>query len=116
MYRFIWSIELNQPVTPESEQAFIDHWRIGSEVLQQYPGARGTHLHRTRDREMGSFILMAEWDLQVARDAMDADVKLGESDLARQWNALPSNESFGDIVVMAGTEIGTVMPPTKAAS
>lgn len=111
MYRFIWSIELNKPVTPESEQAFIDHWRRGSEVLQQYPGALGTHLHRTRDREVGSFILMAEWESQEHRDAMDADVVRDESDLARQWNALPSNDSFGEIVVMAGTEIGTVMPP-----
>lgn len=111
MYRFIWSIELKQPVTPESEQDFIDHWRRGSEVLQQYTGARGTHLHRTRDCLMGAFILMAEWDSQTHRDAMDADVERGESELAQQWNALPPNDSFGDITVMAGTEIGIVMPP-----
>ena len=113
MYRYIWTIELNQPVTPESEERFIDHWRMGSELLQQYPGALGTHIHRTRDSKIGSFFLVAEWESQEARDLMMQDAASGDSELAKQWRALPPNESFGDITAFAGPEIGVVMPPSR---
>lgn len=110
MYRFVWTIELNEPVTPESEVAFMDHWRAGSEILQEYPGALGTHLHRIRDGKPGSFFLVAEWQSQEARDAMSDDANLGDSERAKRWQQLPPNESFGKIMGFAGLELEAVMP------
>jgi len=109
MYRFFWTIALNEPVKPESGAAFTDHWHTGSEILQEYPGALGTHLHPMRDTP-GSFILMAEWESEEARDAMSVDATYGDSERAQRWRALPPNESFGAIVGFAGTEIEVVMP------
>ncbi len=106
MYRFIWKIKLHKP---EEEQVFIDHWKIGSKVLQEYSGALGTHIHRVRN-EPGSFFAVAEWESQEARDAMQADAHKNESERARRWNQLPKNESFGDIIAFFGEEIDAVMP------
>lgn len=110
MYRYIWTIELNQPVTPESEEAFVSHWRSGSEIIQEYPGARGTHIHVDRDKGQGSYFLVAEWDFKEARDAAMDDLENGDSDCALRWRQLPANDSFGRIAVFAGSEIGVVLP------
>ncbi len=107
MYRFIWTIELNDP---EKESDFIEHWHTGSEILQEYPGALGTHIHRTRDASPGSFFLVAEWESQEVRDAMDEDANNGDSERARRWQQLPPNESFGKVLGFAGVEIGADMP------
>lgn len=107
MYRFVWKIKLNQP---ENEQAFVDHWKTGSKILQEYPGALGTHLHRVRN-EPGCFFAVAEWESQAARDAMQTDSEKGESERAQRWNQLPKNDSFGDITAMFyGEELDVVMP------
>lgn len=106
MYRYIWKIKLNDPA---NEQAFIDHWRTGSQILQEYEGALGTHLHRVRD-EPGSFFAVAEWESQAARDAMSEDANHGDSERAKRWQALPLNESFGEIISFAGEEYGVVLP------
>lgn len=106
MYRYIWRITLKDP---SNEQAFIDHWRSGSQILQEYEGALGTHLHRVRD-EPGSFFAVAEWESQAARDAMSQDANHGDSERAKRWQALPLNESFGEIISFAGEEYGAVLP------
>ena len=106
MYRFVWKIKLNDP---DKEQEFIDHWRKGSKILQEYEGALGTHLHRVRS-EAGCFFAVAEWESQEARDAMQADCKSNTSERAKRWNNLPKNESFGDGVAFFGEEIGVVEP------
>lgn len=113
MYRFIWTIELNEP---EKEANFIEHWRTGSEILQEYPGALGTHIHRLRDGLPGSFFLVAEWESQEARDAMAEEANSGANERARRWQALPPNESFGRIVGFAGIEIDAVMPPPTSTT
>jgi quinol monooxygenase YgiN len=106
MYRYIWKIELNNSTT---EEVFIKHWRDGSKILQEYDGALGTHIHRVRGEE-GSFFLMADWESQAARDAMDEDVNKGSSDRAKRWQKLPRNNSFGEIISFAGEELGVVIP------
>ncbi len=107
MYRFIWKIELNDSVT---DQEFIKHWHDASVVLQEYPGAKGTLIHKTRDEER-TYFLVAQWESQEFRDAMQADIDAGDSDRAKRWKQFPKNETFGDIqVVFAGEQIGEVMP------
>lgn len=109
MYRYIWKIKLSDPA---KEQAFIDHWREGSKILQEYDGALGTHIHKVRG-EPDCFFAVAEWESQAARDAMDSDANHGNSERARRWQALPKNESFGEIISFAGEEFDAVMPETS---
>jgi hypothetical protein len=106
VYRYIWHIKLYDPTR---EEAFVKHWREGSRILQEYKGARGTHIHRVRG-EPGAFFLVAEWESQLARDAMDQDANHGISDKAKRWQKLPSNKSFGDVISFAGEEFGAVLP------
>jgi heme-degrading monooxygenase HmoA len=106
MYRYVWKIKLNNPI---EKQSFIDHWRVGSTILQEYPGALGTHLHEVRG-EPGSFFAVAEWESEEARDAMQSDAQTNESERAKRWNKLPKNESFGTVIAFFGSEIGVVLP------
>lgn len=106
MYRYIWKIKLSDP---SKEEAFINHWREGSKILQEYDGALGTHIHKVRGED-DSFFLMAEWESQVARDAMDKDANHGDSERARRWQSLPPNDSFGEIISFAGEETGVILP------
>ena len=106
MYRYIWKIKLNNP---EDEQAFIDHWRESSTVLQEYPGAAGTHIHKVRN-EPGCYFAVAEWESQEARDAMSEDTHDGTSERAQRWQKFAKNESFGEIISFAGEELDAVMP------
>lgn len=107
MYRYIWKIKLKGGV---SEQELINHWRESSTVLQEYDGALGTHLHRTRGEER-SYFAVAEWETQAARDAMMDDVHKGESDRSKRWLKFAKNDDFGVVDPrFAGEEIGVVLP------
>jgi quinol monooxygenase YgiN len=105
MYRYVWKINLYDP---SNEQAFIDHWRANSNILQTYPGAQGSHIHRVRD-EPGSFLMVAEWESMEARDAMRHDVDHGGSERARRWRALPKSDGYGEIIKFAGTQFDEVL-------
>lgn len=108
MYRYIWKIKLKDGVT---EQDLIDHWRESSTVLQEYEGALGTHLHRTRGEE-NSYFAVAEWESQAARDAMMEDVHAGVSERSKRWLQFANNDDFGLVDPrFAGEEIGVVLPP-----
>lgn len=107
MYRFIWKIKLNDDVT---EEEFITHWRDSSTILQEYPGAKGTHLHRVRGEDR-NFFAVAEWETQELRDAMQAEIDAGETERAKRWQEFAKNDSFGLIDVrLAGEEIDNVLP------
>lgn len=106
MYRYIWKITLNNP---EDEEKFIKHWKDGSTILQTFPGALGTHIHKVRDED-ASFYAVAEWKSQEARDAMMEEVNTGSTERAVAWQKFPKNDSFGKIISFAGPEIGVVMP------
>lgn len=107
MYRFIWKIKLADSVTDDQ---FIKHWHNASVILQEYPGARGTLIHKARDEER-TYFLVAQWESQEFRDKMQSEIDAGQTELAKRWHAFPRNETFGEIqVVMAGEEIGSVEP------
>lgn len=107
MYRYIWKIKLHESV---GDEVFITHWREASAILQEYPGARGTLIHKARG-ENKTYFLVAQWESQAARDAMQNEIDAGETERAKRWQAFPRNDSFGEIqAVMAGEEIGNVIP------
>jgi quinol monooxygenase YgiN len=106
MYRYIWKITLH---SPDNTDAFVDYWRQSSSILQQYPGALGTHIHAVRG-EPSSYFMVAEWESQESRDAMSFDIHNSNSALALEWRKLPNDESFGSVVRFAGEafdQVGT---------
>ncbi len=107
MYRYIWKIVLNADVT---EQELVGHWRDSSTVLQEYAGALGTHLHKTRGEE-NSYFAVAEWESQAVRDAAMEDVHAGVSERSKRWLKFAKNDEFGLVDPhFAGEEIGIVLP------
>lgn len=107
MYRYIWKITL---ADPSREEEFIAHWREGSTILQEYPGALGTHLHKVRGQDH-SFFAVAEWESQADRDVMQSEVDEGKTERGKRWRSLASkNADFGEIIGFAGEEIGVVLP------
>jgi heme-degrading monooxygenase HmoA len=107
MYRYIWKIKLKDGV---SEQVLINHWRQSSTILQEFEGALGTHLHRTRGEER-CYFAVAEWESQAARDTMMADVNTGDSERSKRWLKFAKNDDFGVVDPrFAGEEIGVVLP------
>jgi len=103
MYRFIWKIKLKDSVT---DDVFIKFWHDSSMVLQEYDGAKGTLIHKARDEDR-TYFLVAQWESQAIRDAMDKDTQEGISERAIRYSAFPKNETFGDIqAVFAGEQIG----------
>ena len=65
---FEWHLKVGE------EQAFCNEWKTGSDVIQTYPGARGTKLFRSVDKP-GTFFAIAEWDSKEARDAAFGEIK-----------------------------------------
>lgn len=66
-YVFQWRPKAGQ------EKDFIAAWQKGSDVIQTYPGARGTKLMRSLDDPSVTYG-MAEWDSVEARDAAMAEI------------------------------------------
>ena len=111
MYRFIWKIKLADHVT---EEEFIKHWRDSSSILQEYPGAKGVLINKSRDED-STYFLIANWESQAARDLMQRDIDTGQSERAKRWQQFPKNESFGNVqTTFAGEQIGEEMPLAPA--
>lgn len=107
MYRYVWKIILNYDV---SEEDFIKFWKESSQVLQEYPGAKGTHIHSVRN-EPRSFLAMAEWGSMAERDAMQADIDAGTSERAQRYLAYSKNEEWGVVTFQIGAqELDLVLP------
>jgi heme-degrading monooxygenase HmoA len=73
---------------------FIEHWQEGSKPIQEYPGARGTRLHKKQGEEH-VYIAITEWETLGARQAAMADINAGESDRAKRVHEWKNNEDFG---------------------
>jgi heme-degrading monooxygenase HmoA len=73
MYRVIFE---HHP-KPGQEDAFIKQWQVGSDIIQSYPGARGTLLFRSKD-DPKILYAMAEWESKEARDAAMETIKQRE--------------------------------------
>ena len=64
MYRIIFE----HCPKPDQEVQFIAQWQWGSDIIQTYPGARGSKLFRMNGNP-GRIYAMAEWDSKEARAA-----------------------------------------------
>jgi len=104
MYRYIWKITLHDK---SKEAEFLEHWRETSQLLQKYPGARGTYAHKCRGVE-ASFFLVAQWDSIGDRDYMSNEIHNSDSESAKRWRSYAPSSSFGEITQFAGEEIDSV--------
>ncbi len=105
-FRFVFEIQ----VRPGEDAKFIEHWREGSKPIQEYPGARGTRLHKKLG-ENHVYIAIAEWESLEARQAAMSDIKLGESDRAKRVAEWGHNEDFGDVTILGELdEIDQALP------
>jgi heme-degrading monooxygenase HmoA len=75
MYRVIFE---HHPKEGQEED-FIKHWQNGSDIIQTYPGARGTKLFREISQP-GILYAMAEWESKDARDAAIRAIIAGRPD------------------------------------
>jgi quinol monooxygenase YgiN len=106
MYRYVWKIKLDDPAR---EAEFLQHWQETSQLLQKYPGAKGTYAHRIRDEE-SSFFLVAQWESRADRDYMSNDIHNSNSPIAVKWRSFAPSGDFGEIIQFAGEEISAVLP------
>ncbi len=96
--------------------AEIAGWREATVVLQKYPGAKGTKMHKVID-EPGTFVGIADWESKAARDAVQVDIEAGQSELGKIWQTFPKNEEFGEVgPVIGAEEIGAVFPASDSGS
>jgi quinol monooxygenase YgiN len=63
--KFVFEIRIRPGF--EAEQ-YAESWVRASELIQRYPGARGTRLHR-KIGDPGTLLAIAEWDSKADRDA-----------------------------------------------
>jgi heme-degrading monooxygenase HmoA len=106
MFRFVFEIKVN----PGEDAAFVENWREGSKPIQEYPGARGTRLHKKQGEEH-TYIAIAEWESLEARKTAMADIKAGKSDRSRRVHEWGHNEDFGEVTILGNLdEIESVLP------
>lgn len=77
MYRIIFE---HRPIAGK-EKEFIRQWKWGSDIIQTYPGAKGTKLFRSIENPKILYAI-AEWESKTARDLAMAEIeKLPNADL-----------------------------------
>ena len=63
--KFLFEVRIRPGYAAED---YADAWIRASEIIQRWPGARGTRLHR-KISEPNVLLAIAEWDSKAARDA-----------------------------------------------
>lgn len=105
-FRFVFEIK----VRPGQDETFIEHWCEGSKPIQEYPGARGTRLHKKRDEE-NTYIAIAEWESLEARRAAIKEINEGVTARAKRVKAWRNNEDFGEVTIVGELdEIDRALP------
>lgn len=107
-YRVVFEVAF---ASDEDREDYVASWQAGSEVIQTYPGARGTRLHSALGRNV--VFAVAEWDSKSARDTAFEQIRLDHANRADE--ILGENgydEKFGEVTLLAaGDEIASVFPP-----
>ena len=90
-----------------SAEEYADGWIRASRIIQQFPGAQGTRLHRKID-DPNVLLAIATWESKAVRDAMEArqpevvktiiteqaefvDIKLIGEYEAPEWEVVPDS-------------------------
>ena len=86
------------------EDAFIQQWQSGSDVIQTYAGALGTKLFRNPDQP-AIFYAMADWESKDARNAamkaIEKDRPDAETILHGYAAFLDQHEKIGEFELVA---------------
>ena len=106
MYRIIFE---HHPKKGQ-EEAFIKQWKTGSDIIQTYPGARGTKLFRSL-KDPKILYAMAEWESKSARDKAVAEMEKRED---AEW-LLHAHEKFvtAHPTIVSAELIGESDPPSN---
>jgi len=100
MYRIIFKHYPKE----NQENLFIQQWQKGSDIIQSYPGARGTKLFR-KSGEVGTLYAMAEWESKDYRNSAMARIKADHPDADEILHGhnvfLDSHESLGEFECIA---------------
>lgn len=92
------------------EDLFIKQWQIGSDIIQTYPGARGTKLFRDLDNPLVLYAV-ADWDSKIDRDKAMAAV--AERPDAKE--VLRGHEKFlNSYITLVSAELIASSPPESA--
>ncbi len=95
------------------EEAYVDAWKQGSDVIQTYPGARGTKLFK-KVGEPTVLIAMAEWESEQSRSEAFAAIKASRPDADF---VLSGDEAFAVISLIGGFDlIDRADPPNSPTS
>ncbi|MFH0970429.1 MAG: antibiotic biosynthesis monooxygenase [Candidatus Diapherotrites archaeon] len=106
MYRVIFE---HHPI-PGKETDFIRQWQWGSDIIQTYPGARGTKLFRSLENPSILYAI-ADWESKPCRDRAMAEItKLPNGDVI-----LKEHEKFLEkMIVLASIDlIAESNPPVR---
>ncbi|MHB1865279.1 MAG: antibiotic biosynthesis monooxygenase family protein [Candidatus Saccharimonadales bacterium] len=108
-FRFVFEIK----VRPGEDETFIEHWREGSKPIQEYPGAKGTRLHKKLG-ETSTYIAIAEWESKDARKAAMDEIHEGVTERAKRVHEWGNNEDFGEVTIIGELdEIDSALPPSQ---
>jgi hypothetical protein len=110
-HRYVFRVDFDDDSMREQ---FIEHWRKGSALIQKLPGSRGTKLHSMHGSS--SVMAIAEWDSKELRDAAMKELHQGNSEVSKQWLAMPKNEDFGKVMLLGEIDEIGFMPPNHEAS
>lgn len=81
--KYLFQINLKEGVAVEQ---YVEAWKKGSELIQKYPGAKGTRLLQ-KIEEPDTLIAMAEWDSLEARNAAMDALKRTDPQTQEIWKA-----------------------------
>lgn len=104
---FLWRVE------PVQEEEFVRRWRLDSDVIQTYPGARGTMLHRPADGS-GIFVGYASWESLEHRARAIALKQVEHPDLDLPANSTASISTLLHAAFVFEPDIFST-PPTQGA-
>ncbi len=107
MYRVIFE---HHPKKGQEED-FIKQWQIGGDIIQTYPGARGTKLFRDKNKPEILYA-MAEWESKEARDKAIETIHAERED---SEYVLQGHEQYVDSheTIIEGDCIAESNPPSK---
>lgn len=103
MYRVIFRHIVKQGM----EHEFMQQWQAGSDIIQTYPGARGTLLFKSLDDDK-TYYAMAEWEsIKHREDAMNEISKRDDAEVI-----MHGHEKFVEdfITLVSADHIATSLP------
>ena len=98
--KYIFKIKIKKGRTVEE---YIKAWRRGSNIIQKFPGARGTRLYRNLGSP-NNLIAIADWESKKARDAalegVEGIKKLGPKD----YKIVHAHRKYGKFIPIGAFE------------